>query len=145
MRMQCEIVNGILTIQKQISIDGRPCSTCNIFKSWNNFTKSKYGVGGYLSSCKDCRSISDSLSARKHNLKRKYDGFTPEQYNEMLAAQNGVCYICKKPPKNRHLAIDHNHQTGQIRKLLCTSCNYNVGVFESKCLQIQTYLKEHLN
>lgn len=53
-------------------------------------------------------------------------GITPEQYDRMLADQNGVCAICERPPKNRRLAVDHDHDTGRVRGLLCWWCNNRV-------------------
>lgn len=52
-----------------------------------------------------------------------------EQYREMLASQHGVCAICKSPPNRRMLHIDHDHQTGNIRALLCHGCNTGLGLF----------------
>ena len=64
---------------------------------------------------------------------RKY-GITLEQYNQMLDAQGGVCAICKKPEtaKGNHgtareLAVDHCHDTGKVRGLLCSQCNTAIG------------------
>lgn len=63
-------------------------------------------------------------------LKDRY-GVTKEQYEQMLANQNGVCGICKKPCKtNQRLAVDHCHKTGRVRGLLCKSCNMSLGVVE---------------
>jgi hypothetical protein len=71
---------------------------------------------------------------RRFGLKRYY-GMTMETYNVMLAAQNGVCDICKGAetyqPKTysgpKALSVDHNHETGAIRGLLCSNCNYLIG------------------
>ena len=41
----------------------------------------------------------------------------------MFTAQNGTCAICGRPPRGKRLAVDHNHNTGKIRKLLCGPCN----------------------
>lgn len=77
----------------------------------------------------------DREKLRRYRLGRKF-GITPEQYNEMLIKQNGVCAICLKPEircvKGRisNLAIDHNHITGKIRGLLCYSCNIGLGMFK---------------
>lgn len=69
---------------------------------------------------------------RKSYLKRRY-GLTLEQYDEMLAAQGGVCAICRKPrPEERTLHIDHDHQTGKIRGLLCFRCNNALGDFDEE-------------
>lgn len=56
---------------------------------------------------------------------------TLEKYTEMFNRQNGKCAICgthqSKLPRN--LAVDHNHNTGKIRGLLCFNCNYGLGRF----------------
>jgi len=65
---------------------------------------------------------------------RKY-GITPEQYDAMLASQNGVCAICLLPEartrngKPTKLCVDHCHQTGRVRGLLCTRCNSCLAQF----------------
>jgi Recombination endonuclease VII len=64
---------------------------------------------------------------RGYALKAKY-GLTFKEYQSMLKIQNYRCAICGH--KNKHwyaLAVDHNHKTGQIRKLLCNSCNAILG------------------
>lgn len=62
------------------------------------------------------------LADRKSHLKRKF-GLTLEQYNAMLARQRGCCAICRRPPRNIALHVDHDHVTGAIRGLLCFQCN----------------------
>ena len=54
---------------------------------------------------------------------------TEEQYQEKLLAQGGVCWICGRPPKTRHLNVDHNHKTKKVRGLLCFLCNQGIGFF----------------
>lgn len=65
---------------------------------------------------------------RNSYMKRRY-GITVEDYDKMLAEQNGVCAICEKKDKRR-LAVDHCHKTGTVRGLLCSSCNISVGRFD---------------
>jgi hypothetical protein len=50
-----------------------------------------------------------------------------EDYDKMFAAQNGVCAICGLPPNSRKLEVDHDHDTGKIRGLLCHKCNFMLG------------------
>lgn len=59
-------------------------------------------------------------------------GITTEQYNAMLAAQNGLCAICHKPPEgNKRLSVDHDHTTGKVRSLIHNHpCNLIVGYLE---------------
>ena len=54
----------------------------------------------------------------------------PGQYEEMLNEQDGRCAICRKRPQNRYLAVDHSHETGAVRALLCYFCNSSIGTFE---------------
>jgi hypothetical protein len=66
---------------------------------------------------------------RKWHLKTKY-GLTPEQYDQMLESQGGGCAICGKPPGDTALHVDHCHETGRVRGLLCFSCNAGLGQFK---------------
>jgi len=60
---------------------------------------------------------------RWRHIKKKY-GLSQEQYLAMLRAQNGRCACCKRLPKpGRWLAVDHCHETGRVRGLLCNMCN----------------------
>lgn len=55
-------------------------------------------------------------------------GITRKDYDLMVLKQNGVCAICKLPPKYQGLDIDHDHTTGKIRELLCNHCNTMIGL-----------------
>jgi hypothetical protein len=68
-----------------------------------------------------------ALTNRRSHLKRKY-GISLEDYEVMLDAQGGVCKICGEPrPEERTLHVDHDHETGAIRGLLCFRCNNAIG------------------
>src|SRR3990167_11368153 len=63
-------------------------------------------------------------------------GMTIAQYFELSLKQAGVCAICKRPPKRRALAVDHDHKTSKVRGLLCFRCNkYLVGGHTLQSLQ----------
>ena len=51
-------------------------------------------------------------------------------YEALLTRQNGRCAMCQQPPGKNRLALDHNHETGKIRGLLCCRCNLLVGQLE---------------
>ena len=71
---------------------------------------------------------------RRSTLKKRY-GITAEEYDQMLKDQNEVCLICGlkagggRGPKSR-LAVDHSHETGRVRGLLCNNCNNGLGRFK---------------
>lgn len=78
------------------------------------------------------------LSRLKNALKRKY-GMTLEQYDEMLAAQGGVCAICGGPHVGTggRYHVDHDHDTGKVRGLLCGPCNTGLGQFKDSSLVME--------
>lgn len=59
-------------------------------------------------------------------MKRNYK-ITPQEYESLVLSQNYKCAICDKRPKR--LVIDHDHNTGTIRGLLCFDCNTGLGKF----------------
>jgi hypothetical protein len=66
-------------------------------------------------------------------LRRLY-GIDLAEYNRMLDAQNGCCDVCGNAEKNEiagktlSLAVDHDHDTGAVRALLCSACNTAIGL-----------------
>ncbi len=67
--------------------------------------------------------------------KRLWDNYklTIAQFDTILAFQGGVCYGCgqSEPVKGRRLSVDHDHDTGLVRGLLCSRCNPIVGKLEN--------------
>lgn len=81
-----------------------------------------------------------SLVARRASLKKLY-GLSLEQYDEMLANQNGVCALCYRSSKPRKwLDVDHNHSTGEVRGLLCMACNRSLGHFDKRIPRLLEYI-----
>ena len=72
---------------------------------------------------------------RAANLRRAY-GITVEDYEAMHAAQGGVCAICGSESNYYKagalcaLAVDHDHETGKVRGLLCNHCNRAIGMLK---------------
>lgn len=64
----------------------------------------------------------------RSHLRLKF-GITPEHYKVLYQHQNGRCAICKGKNRGQTLAVDHDHKTGRVRSLLCTSCNVGLGHF----------------
>jgi hypothetical protein len=83
----------------------------------------------------------------RSRLKRQY-GITVDDYNEMVINQNNVCAICGKEEteKNNKLSIDHDHETGMVRNLLCHKCNRGLGSFNDDIEILKNavaYLSKH--
>ncbi len=49
---------------------------------------------------------------------------------QALRASSSVCEICGQPPSRKRLAIDHDHETGKLRGMLCHTCNLGLGAFK---------------
>lgn len=68
------------------------------------------------------------LSAR---LEKLY-GITLAQYEALEVYQGGCCAICLRPRGRTRLHVDHCHETGRVRGLLCSNCNNGIGRFLHK-------------
>ena len=68
-------------------------------------------------------------ATRALRLEKTY-GLKPGQYEELHAAQGGVCAICRRATgASKKLAVDHDHATGYVRGLLCSVDNKLLGHF----------------
>ena len=87
------------------------------------------------------------------HLKRKYN-LTLENYYGLLEYQEHVCAICKTAEPRVYqgretflpLFVDHCHETGKVRGLLCTKCNSGIGMFKDNIeylISAISYLKEN--
>jgi hypothetical protein len=80
--------------------------------------------------------LTESLKRVGHNL-------TVADYRFLEAGQGGRCAICLQRPPSGRLHVDHDHQTGRIRGLLCGSCNKALGLFRddpARMRRAATYL-----
>lgn len=92
-------------------------------------------------------------------LKERY-GLDQVSYEAHLRAQNGECGICHakltsafeprssgvKGPDPAVARVDHDHETGRVRALLCGSCNSGIGMFKENprfCVSAASYLQRH--
>ena len=139
------------------------CSDCGEYKKLDCFQSCKSNSKGIERGvkiyCKDCMSKRHASSDRVANrermreihMKRSY-GITRDDYKEMVISQNGVCAICGKAETAKRggsilpLAVDHCHYTGEIRGLLCSSCNKALGYFYDNVDTLQKaidYIESH--
>jgi hypothetical protein len=117
------------------------CKDCGKEKASEEFPA--LSDGKYL--CRDC------LALRNQNHQARRRGLSPEDYQILLAKQNGRCAICEAQAGHRscrgrecRLAIDHNHRTGANRGLLCNNCNRGLGRFKDSVAILEAavrYLK----
>lgn len=142
------------------------CTVCKQEKDWSEYHNSRVTKDGKGYRCKPCdkearRAYKDNNYERFKTLysnerrKRLY-GLTSTDYKQMLYDQDYSCAICKKhvdlniSPKDKHgnksLCIDHNHETGKVRELLCNPCNRALGFFCDDLEIVQSaanYLRKH--
>lgn len=133
--------------------DFKICHDCNEKQPINKFDVKPTGKNGHSNFCRKC-------TEHKRRTRREYDpeerkrealrdtfGITLEEFKQKLLQQNGVCAICGKPEtsmfrgKLRHLAVDHNHTTKQIRGLLCNKCNIALGWFQEDICSLESAIK----
>lgn len=128
----------------------KTCTRCGEAKLLTAFYARKRAKDGRESHCKRCRGEYEDgrkdrpdVKARRrrahnawvdrnrptHNLKcRCYNrGITVDEFRRMRDEQQGRCAICEEPKTDSELNIDHNHETGKVRGLLCMHCNHLLG------------------
>lgn len=71
----------------------------------------------------------EKIRAKLERKRLRPYGLTPESYAALVASQNGCCAICGQPLplKRQHQHVDHCHQTGRVRGVLCQHCNVLLG------------------
>lgn len=92
----------------------------------------------------------DKPQQYKDSKLRTNFGIGLARYEEMLAAQNGLCAACggENQVAHRRLAVDHCHRTGRMRALLCGNCNTAIGLVHESVDRLNaliTYLRTHEN
>ncbi len=106
------------------------CSKCDNKKTEDDYYL-KDRNGRRDTTCKACRIIAQ---------REKTLGVTQDQYLSMFTKQKGQCGICRKrlySKRYKAFAVDHDHQTGHIRGLLCTNCNTGLGLFKDDPVALQ--------
>jgi hypothetical protein len=95
----------------------------------------KMTADGYSDGCAECRRTDwtryeETWSQKKSKWLKSEYGITLDDYFQMMDEQDGKCAICEiafdqLPPKHTH--VDHCHDTGVVRGLLCHHCNTGLG------------------
>lgn len=129
----------------------KTCTKCQESKKMSDFYSDKSKKDGKNSFCKQCQTLKNYKWSKKNNdynakyakdwrstrkisekdkkLKSRY-GITMNEFEELNKKQNKVCAICGGINRDRTLAVDHCHDTGNVRGLLCSRCNIGLGLFK---------------
>lgn len=134
----------------------KKCKHCHEIKPLSKFPKNKEMKDGHINRCNACSVKATMVSRNKPEHKKnfrsksyqRYYGISIETYDEMREKQNHRCFICDKheTDNGRFLAVDHDHDTGAVRKLLCNNCNSALGLLMDSPVILEKatkYLKDH--
>ena len=124
----------------------RTCKECGEYKvhteySYNKNSKAPEGYVA-LPRCKPCHSIWKN----KSHIERTY-GLSWDEYTDLMDEQKGCCKLCgsEGSGEGKRLVVDHCHDTGNVRWLLCWPCNIGLGMFKDDLTlldKVKTYLSE---
>lgn len=129
------------TVRERVDVpEGhKRCPGCQRVLPYSEWHKNRAARDGFADRCKSCR----AERQREEHLRKTF-GITVAERQAMLEAQDGVCAICKRDSVTH---TDHNHQTSEIRGLLCTGCNLGLGQFKDdpqttdRCRQVLDALR----
>lgn len=114
----------------------KTCFKCKVEKPFADFNRSTIAKDGYNMYCRECCCTANALTTRFYRY-----GITKEDFDTRLALQDGGCAICGS---TLLLSVDHSHETGFNRGILCRRCNLGLGYFDDDpdtMLQAIEYLK----
>lgn len=120
----------------------RTCTDCGVYKRYTDFSFHKHAKApeGYahMPRCKPCH----SAWKNKQHIKRSY-GLEWEDYVALMDKQKGKCLLCGSDGsgKDSRLVVDHDHDTGEVRGLLCWNCNVGIGLFKEDTELLEKVIK----
>lgn len=133
-------------------METKTCTKCGESKPLAAFYAFHRNADGKCSQCKACmkagrkapRTSEQQAKYTRRSLMKK-QGYTPEEYDAKVEEQNGRCALCGEPPE-RLLLMDHDHESGEKRELLCNACNLGLGWFDDSPAKLRLaieYLLRH--
>jgi hypothetical protein len=87
------------------------------------------------------------LCYRHYATARRY-GIAPAEYVALRESQSGMCPVCSVDVGGDALVVDHDHETGEVRGLICAACNFMLGQAQDSpdtLLAAAAYLMQHQN
>ncbi len=129
-------------------VEGKPCAKCGVWQPLEAYYRTANTLDGRDSSCVTCRKAgmkayrTENKAALSVRNRARYDpqarriralknyNMTLDQLRLMQYSQSGACAICSVGFDEREQNVDHDHTTGEVRGLLCESCNLALGHFK---------------
>lgn len=138
------------TFYKSNSATHKVCTKCGIKRERSGFHKDSSRVDGIGAYCKECR-LKITNQWREENPEKinkqsiwdkrdKVYGITKEQYFKIIERQKEKCGICKAFI-DESSAVNHNHETGIVRGILCRQCNSGLGMFKDNIESLKAAIK----
>ncbi|MFF7799443.1 endonuclease VII domain-containing protein [Streptomyces olivaceus] len=114
------------TVREKVEVPAghKLCRSCGEVKPHSEWHRNATASDGLSTRCKACRAV----EGRAGHLKRQY-GITEMERDALVASQGGACCICLAAPAAH---VDHCHETGRVRGVLCFSCNAALGQFKDR-------------
>lgn len=116
----------------------KACTKCKVVKPPEDYHRQTKARDGRASWCKQCtkgiyreqrKRVYSTENKRRWAIKSRYK-VSVEQIDALFAKQKGLCGICNKPLGRYH--IDHDHDTKEVRGLLCHGCNIKIGGWDNR-------------
>ena len=116
----------------------KTCTACKTPKAQSAFSRALKLKDGLQYHCKACQKAYQqrkpvTKKRRKERILKKKFNMGMEDYERKLSEQRGCCAICSAPEPGcdrEYFAVDHDHDTGMVRGLLCSRCNPGLGYFK---------------
>lgn len=132
--------------------NSKTCRKCAETLPIVEFGRDKRSPDGHTPRCKRCRATGRKAECTQLNrdrmLRWKF-GITADEYDAMLRAQGGGCAVCgdtRVPSHQKFLSVDHDHETGAIRGILCSGCNTALGLLgenPTRMVRLARYVASH--
>lgn len=117
-------------VMEKFKLGFKKCSKCKEDKSIDCFRNDKNSITGLTARCIGClqEKRTENKSKKRDYLYKKQYGISLIDYEKMYNELGGKCQICQI--HHNMLYVDHNHDTGKVRGLLCNTCNRGIGLLK---------------